>query len=175
LLALSLIFISSRRIERGIKVAEYVVGPIVNMDIVPTTRQGGLPRPPDMPQVPIPTEDEFIPEDETIETTELNLLEGLPLFDGFSANPSLRGGMGPRPIREVIPEYPESEREKEGIVILNIRVNQRGRVDSVSIDTNTTSSSRLGRSAVEAAYKGLYDPPRASVWIKRPYHFDRKR
>ena len=52
------------------------------LDPIPVTKQGGIPRPPNLPQVPMPTEDEYLPEDETIDSTRLVLTEGIPLLDG---------------------------------------------------------------------------------------------
>ena len=152
------------------------------MEMIPQTRQGGgLSRPPTLPQVPIPTEDEYIPDDETIEITRFDLFEDIPLFDGVGGGGGYRGIGRPRPIREVIPEYPNAERKKgvEGVVILEIFVNAEGRVDSVRVLSNTTRSKRLELSAIEAAYKSLYVPAKRDgrnvpIWIQRPYRFERK-
>ncbi len=158
-------------------------------DLMPATRQGGLPRPPALPQVPIPSEDEFLPEDETIDSTRLNVRQGIPIFDGDGTGSGAGGGdgfgygggMGAKPIRDVIPEYPEEERKQgvEGVVELAILVNEMGRVDSVRVLLNTTRSQRLEKSAIQAAMKSRYMPPRhqgkrISRWIRRPYRFERK-
>ena len=95
----------------------------------------------------------------------------------------LDGGMGgyggPRPIREVIPEFPESERKKgvHGVVELKILVNASGRVDSVMVLNNTTGSKILARSAKAAAYRSIYRPVKnkkqaLAKWVVRPYRFD---
>jgi len=159
-------------------------------DLIPATRQGGgLPRPPSLPQVPIPSEDEFLPEDETIESTQLNVLQEIPIFDGDGTGSGVSGGdgfgygggMGARPIRDVIPEYPAEERKQgvEGVVELAILVNEMGHVDSIRVLLNTTRSKRLEKSAIQAAMKSQYMPPRhqgkrVSRWIRRPYRFERK-
>jgi TonB family protein len=149
----------------------------------PQTSRGGIPYKPSFPSVPIPTEDELIPEYQTIEYTDLDFNEGVFIFDGFGdeSTGKGRGGIGPRPIREVIPEYPEEERKKNvvGIIGLSINVNYNGNVDSVHVDFNTTGSKRLERSAVEAAYKSRYRPARMggkqiSIWIQRQYRFERR-
>ncbi len=154
-----------------------------SMDIVPATTQTGAPQPPALPEVPIPTEDEYLPEDETIEETKLNLTEGIPLFDaiGDRGEGMGSGGMGLRPIKEVIPEYPKKERRKgvEGVVELKILVNSKGEVDSVVVLQNTTKSKVLEKAAIQAAYKSLYLPAKRngkkiSLWIRRPYRFERK-
>lgn len=183
LVVMILIFGLSRRMSQFRK--KWPVGPytITNVDIIPLTRHGGMPRRPDLPQVPIPSEDEYLPEDETIETTELDLTEGLPFFDGIGDGVpgGISRGSGPRPIREVIPEYPKEERRRgvEGVVELSILVNSQGGVDSVRVVLNTTNSKRLEQSAIRAAYRSRYVPAqregrKVSRWIRRPYRFEKK-
>jgi TonB family protein len=182
LLCMILVFGLSRRMPRG-RQRKIEMGPyaILALDPVPVTNPGGIPRPPDLPQVPIPTEDEYLPEDETIDDTKLVLTEGIPLFEGTGRRGGGVGGMGPRPIREVIPEYPKEARDRgvEGIVELAILVNQVGGVDSVRVLWNTTKSKRLERAAIQAAYKSRYFPAqrdgkRIAYWIQRPYRFERR-
>jgi len=154
-----------------------------SLDIVPATSQTGAPPPPVLPEVPIPTENEYLPEDETIEETKLNLTEGIPLFDtaGDRGEGINSGGIGLRPIKDVIPEYPKKERRKgiEGVVELKILVNSKGKVDSVVVLQNTTKSKILEKAAIQAAYKSLYLPAKKngkkiSIWIRRPYRFERR-
>jgi TonB family protein len=184
--ALSVFLVSRRLPERNRKTWKLnTMMTAVAMDVTPRTRQpGSMARPPNLPQVPIPTEDEYLPEDETIELTQLDIFEDIPLFDGVGGG----GGGGvyrvpwrPRPIREVIPEYPESERKRgvEGVVVLEILVNQEGYVDSVRVVDNTTRSQRIAHSAVEAAYRSQYVPAtrdgrKVPIWIQRPYRFEGK-
>ena len=181
-----LVFLVSRRLpERTQKTWKLnSMMTAVAMDVTPRTKQGTMARPPTLPQVPIPTEDEYLPEDETIELTQLDIFEDIPLFDGMGGG----GGGGvyrvpwrPRPIREVIPEYPESERKRgvEGVVVLEILVNQEGYVDSVRVVDNTTRSQLIAHSAVEAAYRSQYVPAtrdgrKVPIWIQRPYRFEGK-
>jgi TonB family protein len=180
-----LVFGVSRRMgQREIKGKQ---GPYIisSVDIIPVTKYGGIPRRPTLPQVPIPSEDERLPDDETIDTTELDLTKGLPFFDGFGDGVPggliVKSGSGPRPIREVIPEYPEDERKRgvEGVVELAILVNSQGGVDSVRVVLNTTNSRLLERSAVQAAFRSRYMPAKRegkkiSRWIQRPYRFEKK-
>jgi len=177
-----LMFGLSRRISNGRRrEVERGVYSILTVDLVPVTTQGGIPRPPDLPQVPIPTEEEYMPEDETIEITRLVLTEGIPLFDGTGKRGGGLGGVGPRPAREVIPEYPKEVRARgvEGVVELAILVNHRGGVDSVRVLRNTTQNKRLEQAAIQAAYKSWYFPAqrdgkKVSCWIQRPYRFERR-
>ena len=178
------LFSVSRRISRKRFPGNYtIVYSDFFLEVTPQTSRSGTPYKPSLPSVPIPAEDELIPEYQTIEYTDLNLNEGVFIFDGFgNESPGKgRGGIGPRPIREVIPEYPEEERKKKvgGIIELAINVNYNGNVDSVRVKFITTGSKRLERSAVEAAYKSRYRPARrggkqVSIWIQRQYRFERR-
>ena len=152
----------------------------MNIDMVPATRHGGMPRPPDLPQVPIPVEDEYLPEDETIDLFEFDPNEGISLFDGIGTMPEAggAGGLGLRPIREVIPEYPNDLRKKgiEGVVMLSLYVNPTGGVDSVEVLQNTSRNKRLERYAIHAAYSSRYVPAKRdgkkiACWIQRRYEF----
>jgi TonB family protein len=175
-------FSISRRIPRQIRKINTSVGPaLASVDLIPITQQGGVPRPPNLPQIPIPTEDEYLPDDETIEDTSLELFENIPMFDGFGRGTAIGGGsgFGPRPIREVIPEYPKEERSRgaAGVVELFILVNAEGYVDSVRVLVNTTRSSVLEKAAIRAARMSQYVPAtrdgrNVPRWIKRPYRFE---
>jgi len=143
---------------------------------IPKTQQGSLKRPPDLPKVPIPVEDDYIPEDETIPITEIDLMEDIPLFDGMGGYEG-RVWLGtPRPIHNVIPEYPDEN--IKGVVELEIFINTEGYVDSVLVVHNSTRSKRFEKAAVEAAYGSRYIPVRrdgkpVAVWVRRPYRFGR--
>ena len=175
-------FILYRRIPLRTKRLSKLSGlPTLTMYVTPQTTQGGLRKPPTLPQIPIPSEDEYIPEDETIEITRLDMFENL--LEGFrcSGKGSYHVRSSPRPILEVIPEYPSAERKRgvEGDVILEILVNYEGRVDSVQVLSNTTTSKRLELSAIEAAYKSRYikigrKGNNGPIWIERPYRFEKK-
>ena len=178
-----LVFLFSQRIPQR-RPKEWGVGrgSLISVDVTPATSFGSLPRPPSLPQVPIPTEDEYLPEDETIEDTRLDLTQGIPLFDGsgMGGGGSGEGGLGPRPIREVIPEYTKEERKRgvEGLVELEILVNARGEVDSVRVLQNTTRSKRLEEASVQAAYQSRYLPARRDgksvpQRIRRSYRFEK--
>ena len=184
LVLLIAVFILSKKIDRRKKNNSYTLRySFISMDLPPATKSGSLPRPPVLPQIPIPSEDEFIPEDETIDFTDLDLNEGISLFDGTDDFQGEFGAVGgsPRPIREVIPEYPEDLRKKgvEGVIVLSILVNAQGKVDSVYVLNNSSGNKRLEMSAKAAALKSLYAPAKSkgknmAYWISRPYTFERK-
>jgi TonB family protein len=151
------------------------------VDEMPVIRSGKQYLTPSRPVVPIPSEDEMLPEDETIDPTDFRFDFGeTSLGKGLPGDPSEGvGGSGPRPIREAIPEFPESERKKgaRGVVELKILVNINGRVDSVVVISNSTGSRRLAESAKNAAYRSLYRPVKdksrvQSYWVTRPYRFE---
>ncbi|MFO7891613.1 MAG: TonB family protein, partial [bacterium] len=118
-----------------------------------------MPRPPTLPQVALPVEDEFIPADETIEDTDLDLYEDIVRLDRYGQG---RGAVAvrPRPIKDVIPEYPEKERKQgiKGEVVVKLLVNSSGSVDSVMVISNSTSSQNFIKAAKRAAYKTKYLP-----------------
>jgi TonB family protein len=181
LICVILFFIVSRRVHEKNRRISFVPGfTTMTIDMVQATKHGGMPRPPDLPQVPIPVEDEYLPDDETIDIFQFDPTEGISLFDGVGSMPDGggMGGMGLKPIREVIPEYPKDLRKKgiEGIILLSILVNSNGAVDSVEVLQNTSMSRRLERSAIQAAYGSRYVPAKRdgkkiACWIRRRYEF----
>lgn len=154
---------------------------VILLDEVPVTHQGRPRTAPSRPVVPIPDENELLPEDMTVGPELFAAEAGVPLLGKGGAGDS-HGGEGeflPRPIREAVPEFPESDRAKgvRGVVKLHILVNARGRVDSVQVVQNTTGSRKLAQAVKDAAYQSLYRPPGGalkgqSCWITRPYRFE---
>jgi TonB family protein len=82
----------------------------------------------------------------------------------------------PRPIFEIIPEFPEALREEghKGIVSMKLLVNRHGSVDSVVILANTTSNKIIGALAIEAAKKTRFSSGKNlnSIWIKHTVKFE---
>lgn len=156
---------------------------IVHLDIVveniPITRQSSYRPPPPKPAIPIPTEEETVPTDETIAETELN-------FDTFpfAANGALPGYtspsfIAPRPIAEVIPEYPKEEYKRgvTGTIKLHVNIDQNGKVIEVVVLENTTQSELCAEAAIKAAYQCRYIPARqgnkpVACWTTRLIKFD---
>ncbi|MCD6117346.1 energy transducer TonB [bacterium] len=152
------------------------------LDVPVTDSRGAMPRPPDLPKVPIPVEDDYVPPDETIPDTDFDINKGIPLFDGNTESGIGSGASAPRPVLEVIPSYPEKLRKHGigGIITLDILVNTMGFVDSVKVISNSSRSSILAKSAVNAAYKSKYLPAKVrgelvSYWLRRSYKFSNNR
>ncbi|HDP98668.1 MAG TPA: energy transducer TonB [bacterium] len=157
--------------------AEDVVFTTLTIEDIPVTRQGTRLKPPPKPAVPIPSEDDLIPDDITIEKTELDLnLYPEPIGDGWlSGAPVI---FQPRPIYEVIPEYSQELQKKgiQGRVKLHLYINEKGLVEQVVVLENTTGSQLCAEAAKRAAQKGRYLPAKKSgkptdIWITRSYTF----
>jgi len=153
---------------KNVNIHEYVV---VMVDDIPMTTQGGAPRPPSIPNVPISSEDIFIPEDETIDTTNLDLAENLSLLDL-----DLDDLFEDDDVVEIGAVLPESM--VGGYVALEIMVNYDGWVDSVKVLENTTGVKAFEDLAKRTAYRTRYIDGRLereqTRWIKRFFNF-RKR
>lgn len=175
LLFFILFFLIFRRIPPRSFERHYITIDDVSTIDIPATSQGGLPRPPSLPQIPLPVEDEFIPADETIEDTDLDLYEDIVRLDRYGNG---RGAVAvrPRPIKDVIPEYPKKERKQgiKGEVVVKLLVNSSGSVDSVMVISNSTNSLSFIKAAKQAAYQTKYLPAKYKKenfarWITRKY------
>ncbi|MFQ5674745.1 MAG: energy transducer TonB [bacterium] len=153
---------------------------VINVENIPITNQTRIKPPPPRPTVPVPSEDESIPEDATIEETTLkyaNIFED----EGPPGMPSTRF-IPPKPIAWVFPEYPEEEKKKgvHGVVKLSIHIDEKGKVIEVVVLDNTTNSEKCAQAAVDAAYGSRFRPARdgartVNFWITQPYRFDIKK
>jgi len=157
---------------------EYNEEKVVHLNIIvediPITKQGAYRPPPSKPAVPIPAEDESIPEDETIEVTNLDFKLSLPASPGGYEGFGVSSYVPPRPIAEVIPEYPKEDYKNgvTGVVKLHININSQGNVIEVIVLENTTNSELCAESAQKAASQCLYIPARSgnshvSCWTTR--------
>ncbi len=176
-----LLFLSFPKFNLPQKEPEEIIFTSLNIEDIPITRQGTRRKPPPKPAVPIPSDDELIPEDLTIEDTEIN-------FDHVSnqVGPGILSGrpaiFQPRPIYEVIPEYPHELQKKgiEGFIKLHLHINKSGRVEMAIVIENTTNSEICANAAKTAALKCRYVPAKSSgktvdIWITRTYTFGLQR
>ncbi len=98
---------------------------------------------------------------------------------GFGSGDGIGLDVQPVPVWEVFPEYPEAERRQKarGSIELEVRVNDRGHVDSVRVSRNETGNPALEASAVRAARESRYLPVEingrpVACWFRRSYRFE---
>jgi len=156
-------------------IAERVV---IQVNEIPMTRQGVRRPPPPKPALPIPSEEDIIPDDATIEPTTLDLTVASTEEPG-----EVGGGISqPRPLAFVFPQYPEEERKKgvRGVVKVSLEINEEGRVASAMVIENTTGSALCADAALRAALATRFRPARdangpVTSWLILPYRFDYRR
>lgn len=148
--------------------------PTVSVEDIPITRQGKKKPPPQKPAVPIPSDKEDIPEEETIEPIEFEFF-----VDNGADGVGTPTRVPPRPIAWVIPEYPEKEKKKgiKGEVKISIQIDDKGKVVDAVVVENTTGSELCAQSAIKAALASRFIPARVNGipkedWLIMPYRFD---
>ncbi len=181
LILVIILFVLFPKIKVGKLIKVEGIGTALTVEDIPITRQGTPRKPPPRPVVPIPSEDDLIPDDVTIEDTELTY-ENFSLSSGSGAPLGQINIFQPRPIFEVIPEYSEDLQKKgiEGIIKLHLHIDGTGQVINVVVLENTTGSSVCANAAKEAALKGRYIPAKkdgkpTDLWITRTYTFGLQR
>lgn len=149
----------------------------IHVENMPVTRQSRYRPPPPKPAVPIPTDDELVPEDETIAETKLNITSRAA--QGIDAGFGIASIIAPRLIDEVFPEYPENDYKNgiTGVVKLHVHVDAKGRVIDVVVLDNTTQSESCADAARRAAFGTRYIPARQGgeptpSWTVRTVRFD---
>lgn len=121
---------------------------VISMEDIPETRQIQRPPPPPRPAVPIETESADVPDDVTIESTDLDFDEA-PIDLPPPPPPGSRDAdrieeeivefwaveEAPQLVKEVIPEYPEVAQKAglEGTVFLQFVVGRDGMVKHVTV------------------------------------------
>ncbi|MBT4485471.1 MAG: energy transducer TonB [Candidatus Latescibacteria bacterium] len=167
---------------------------IIKLENIPETRQTVMLPAPALPFDPdglvIEVEDDMIPDDVTIESTELDLKAAAPpsppaailasdpgasaeedeIFEYFAVEEP------PARAVPVIPEYPEiAERAGiEGNVTMKVLVNKEGLVDSVEV---IGGPKVFHKSSIEAARKTKFTPAKhmdraVSCWVIMPFKFE---
>jgi periplasmic protein TonB len=153
---LLIMFQASKRADRDVEVQKELDFKI-EVDEIPQTEQMKRPPAPSRPSIPIESEDEDIPEDATIDATEINLDElpppppppdeaegDTPIFVAYDEAPQPLGGFTAIQKNLV---YPEIARKAgvEGRVYVNVLIDERGNV----IDTQILKS--LGNNGCDEA------------------------
>jgi periplasmic protein TonB len=163
---------------------------VINVDEIPLTEQIKRPPPPARPSVPIPTEDEDVPEDLTIDETEIDFneepppappppkeAEETPFFVPYDSRPEIIGGMAE--VKKYL-KYPEIARRAgvAGTVFVQVLVDIQGNV----IDTKVIKSlgnNGCDEAAIIALKKVKWKPALqrdkpVQVWIGIPVVFQLK-
>ncbi|MBN1351304.1 energy transducer TonB [candidate division KSB1 bacterium] len=178
LIIITSIFIISKRISYQNASGSRKNVPAFTVENIPKTRQNRTPKKPERPAIPIPVESEAIPDDATIEPTNLSFDFDIGEPPGWAGAGNDEPDIPPRPIAEVFPEYPEEELKNgiQGIVKLYLQVDTDGKVIEIVVLENTTASKRCEKAARQAAFKSRFFPARknniaVAAWIIKSYSF----
>ena len=161
---------------------------VIQLQHIPETSQRARPPAAPRPSVPLAVEGDEVPDDVTIEPTDLDL-DSLPI--DLRLGPI--GAMGPatdepmdiseidykpHPIRIVAPEYPEVARKSklEGEVVVRVLVGKDGNVETVEV---LNGPDIFQEAAVSAARQfrfrpGKHEGERRKVWMIMPINFTLK-
>ncbi|MFQ5822532.1 MAG: energy transducer TonB [bacterium] len=154
---------------------------------IPITKQIRRPSPPARPSVPIPTEEESIPEDVTIASTEIDFFdippppsppekdEELPIFVAYDEPPQIIGGFVE--LQKHL-KYPQIavKAEIEGLVFVKVLVGVEGRIEKMEIIKAKPANIGFEESAMEAIKKVRWKPAKQRdkkirVWVTIPVQF----
>jgi len=177
LIIIILLFMFNKRFEVPASRPIYVdLTQNFQVETIPATRQGRPQQRPIRPEVIIPVDDAVPIEDEVIE--DFDFSDYIGDGTGIQAGEELAIEILPRPITEVFPEYPEEDLKNrvQGIVTLQLFINEKGIVEEVVLLENTTGSERCVAAAKKAALKNRFSPARQkgkpiALWIKKSYTF----
>jgi protein TonB len=121
---------------------------IIQLEQIPETKQQRRPPPPPRPVVPIVSDNPDVPDDATIEITDFDFLADLAPPPALALEVEIEIEeeeaeyaelwmleQKPVPTRRVDPEYPRRARELkiEGTVVVEMYLNEQGKVDSVRV------------------------------------------
>ncbi len=153
---------------------------------IPPTEQFRRPPPPVRPSVPIPTEEEDVPEDMTIASTELDLTEippppgppeegELPIFVAYDEPPRIVGGL--RALQKHL-KYPRIAQTAgiEGVVFVKVLVSATGRTEKTEIIKSKPANVGFEQAAMQAIQKVKWHPAKQRdrnirVWVSIPVQF----
>lgn len=155
---------------------------------VPQTEQTKRPPPPARPSIPVETEDEDVPEDETIDDTEIDWAEipapppppseeedeSAQIFVAYDEAPEPLGGFG---AIQANLKYPEIARKAgvEGRVFVKVAIDENGNVFRTEI-IKSLGNNGCDEAAIEAIKKVKWKPAKqrdraVKVWISIPVIF----
>ena len=159
---------------------------IINMEDIPETRQIQRPPPPPRPAMPIETESDDVPDDVTIESTDLDFDENMvdlpppppPGGDDMEEEVLEFFMVEDKPIitKNVRPVYPELARKAglSGRVFVRFMVGRDGRVHEVQI---LKGEEIFRQAAIDAVSQFVFKPAMqndkpVSVWMSQAIKFD---
>jgi protein TonB len=184
IIILALVFYSFKKF-----VPEYELEKKVDIKIetveIPQTEQINRPPPPARPTIPIASDDEDIPDELTIEETEIDFSQTIdeapppppeeeePIVEFYALSEK------PEVIKRVEPTYPELARKAgiEGMVITKVLIGTKGDVEKVEI---VKSHPMLDDAALSAAQQFKFKPGKqrdrfVKVWMTIPFTFRLKK
>ena len=165
--------------EAGLEQVDQII--IENIDIPQTQQIDNIP-PPARPSIPVPTDDEDIADDLTLDDLDFDD------FEAWDAPPQPTGpkvkfipyDTPPKPLRRIKPLYPEIAQEAgiEGVVVVQAFIDKKGRVKETTILKGIPNTG-LDEAAMEAIRKTRFNPAKqrerpVGVWISIPVNFKLK-
>ncbi|MFQ5751720.1 MAG: energy transducer TonB [bacterium] len=154
---------------------------------IPVTEQFKQPPPPVRPSMPIPSEEESIPEDLTIASTDIDLSiippppsppdedDELPIFVAYDEPPEIIGGLAA--LQKYL-KYPRLAQVAglEGIVFVKVLVGVNGKTEKTEIIRAKPANMGFEESAMEAIQKVKWHPAKQRdrkirVWVSIPVQF----
>lgn len=153
---------------------------------IPPTEQFRRPPPPPRPSLPVPTDEDSVPEDLTISSTEVDLTEIPPppppadddepnTFVPYDEPPVMRGGLNALLANL---EYPKLARKTgiEGRVVAKVLVSKSGETKKVEILDVKPPGYDFEQSAIAALQKVQWKPAKQrdrdiSTWVAIPVQF----
>jgi len=172
--------IMPKRLERR---PQIIPLPKIHVDFIvqnPATVQRvrhGRPRP-KRPVIPIPAEELDIPQDLTIDDTEVDWDLGDSRMGNSGLTTTGADTIQARPYFQALPDYPKELRKQKvkGDVKLYLWVDKTGTVKQVTVAENTTNSPEFENAAVQAAWKNKYlpaqvDDEKIPTWVTCIYTF----
>lgn len=165
--------------EAGLEQVDQII--IENIDIPQTQQIDNIP-PPARPSIPVPTDDEDIADDLTLDDLDFDD------FEAWDAPPQPTGpkvkfipyDTPPKPLRRIKPLYPEIAQEAgiEGVVVVQAFIDKKGRVKETTILKGIPNTG-LDEAAMDAIRKTRFSPAKqrerkVGVWISIPVNFKLK-
>lgn len=152
---------------------------------IPPTQQFHRPPPPPRPSIPIPTEDESVPEDLTIASTNIDLSnippppappeDDMNIFVAYDEPPRIIGGIAE--LQKHL-KYPRIAQRAgvEGIVFVKVLVGTNGQTERTEILKSKPENMGFEESALEAMRQVKWEPAKQRdkkirVWVSIPVAF----